>query len=312
MSFVSKLGRVLGWVAGGFFLLTSVGLAATANSWWVLLPGAALAFLVIPATRDWIGSKGITPPAGKMLAVLIFILYALQFFAMDAGMEADRVQREAQAKQVAQAEREEAAKALKAEFQVKRAQILAEVDKLVADKKFSDAEKLVSKYLPVGAEEIRAASRALALAKAKDSLKAEQSLTLEQKASAYKLVSEAEPQNKSAAASLAKLTQQLNQKRAAEREKREKEEALARRKAAIEAQFSKWDGSHPSVERLVKKGMKNPDSYQHVETRYSILPKGFMVVTTIRGTNSFGGVVPQTFRAILDDDGQVVSIASGD
>lgn len=312
MSFANKLGRALGMVAGAFFALTSIGLAATANSFWVLLPGLGLVFLVTPLARDWIKSKGVNPPAGKMLAALIFIFFALLMLAMSAGMDADMEKRDAEAKQVAQVEREEAAKALKAEFDAKRAQILEEIDQLVSSQKFEDANKIVSKYQSVGGEEIRSASRTVALAKARFSLKSERTLTLEQKVAAYKLVSEAEPANKSTAATFAKLSQQLDQKKAADREKREKDEALARRKAAIEAQFSSWDGSHPSVERLVKKGMKNPDSYQHVETRYSILPKGFTVVTTIRGTNSFGGVVPQTFRAILDDDGHVVSLTSGE
>lgn len=92
----------------------------------------------------------------------------------------------------------------------------------------------------------------------------------------------------------------------------DKEEAFAKRKAAIEAQFSRWDGSHPSVEKMVKRGMKNPDSYQHVETKYAIKPSGFVVVTTIRGTNSFGGIVPQTFRAILDDSGNVLPLTNAD
>jgi hypothetical protein len=82
MSVASKLVRVLGWVAGGFFLLTSMAIAATAKSIWVLVIGVALAFLVTPAARDWAKTKGITPPTGKMLAVLVFILYALLFFAM--------------------------------------------------------------------------------------------------------------------------------------------------------------------------------------------------------------------------------------
>lgn len=42
----------------------------------------------------------------------------------------------------------------------------------------------------------------------------------------------------------------------------------SRRKRWIESQFSAWDGSHSTLEGLIKKGMNDEDSYKHHETTY--------------------------------------------
>jgi hypothetical protein len=61
--------------------------------------------------------------------------------------------------------------------------------------------------------------------------------------------------------------------------------------------FSPWDGSHINLTELIKKEMKSPDSYKHVETRYVDEGNHLLVVTKYRGTNSFGAVVPGTITA---------------
>ena len=54
--------------------------------------------------------------------------------------------------------------------------------------------------------------------------------------------------------------------------------------------FSEWDGSHDASVRTIKRSMKNPSSFEHVETRFN----DNTVFTTYRGTNSFGGTVTET------------------
>ncbi|WP_052731139.1 SHOCT domain-containing protein [Spirosoma radiotolerans] len=79
------------------------------------------------------------------------------------------------------------------------------------------------------------------------------------------------------------------------------------RREHVESLFSAYDGSHPQLEKAVKSAMKNPDSYEHVETRFRDDGSTIYVITTFRGTNSFGGVVPQRADATISgDDGHII------
>jgi len=78
------------------------------------------------------------------------------------------------------------------------------------------------------------------------------------------------------------------------------------RKEKIKSQFSAWDGSHKKVESFVKNNMKNPDSYQHIETRYTDKGDYLLVGTKYRGTNSFNAIVPETKLFKVDIETGVV------
>lgn len=86
---------------------------------------------------------------------------------------------------------------------------------------------------------------------------------------------------------------------------------LEKRKAAretkrIENQFSAWDGSHPELTRIIKEQMNDPDSYQHVETRFKKIDDSTIdVYTTFRGKNKFGGVITKKVYAKVDFFGNV-------
>ena len=82
-----------------------------------------------------------------------------------------------------------------------------------------------------------------------------------------------------------------------------------RRTKEVEKAFSPWDGSHLELTRAIKKVMNNPDSYKHVETRYTDLGDTLMVRTTFRGTNKFGAVVTNTVAATVSLDGRVIDMA---
>ena len=64
--------------------------------------------------------------------------------------------------------------------------------------------------------------------------------------------------------------------------------------------FSGWNGSHLKLRELIKKSMNDPDSYDHVETKYIDNDSTLLVITTFRGKNTYGGVVKQTITAITD------------
>lgn len=80
------------------------------------------------------------------------------------------------------------------------------------------------------------------------------------------------------------------------------------REEQIESGFSFWDGSHIELKKEVKKRMHNPDSFDHVETRYGDYDDYLFVTMKFRGTNAFGAVVTHTATAHCDIDGDVIEI----
>lgn len=80
------------------------------------------------------------------------------------------------------------------------------------------------------------------------------------------------------------------------------------REKLIDDQFSQWDGSHDGLTDLIKKGMNDPSSYEHVETRYKDNGDHIGVIAKFRGNNAFGGKVLNTVLAKVDFEGNVVSI----
>ncbi len=80
------------------------------------------------------------------------------------------------------------------------------------------------------------------------------------------------------------------------------------RKKKIESSFSGWDGSHRGLEKYIKSTMNDPESYDHVETRYTDKGSYLYVQTTFRGRNGFGGMVKQTVSANVSLDGKVLKI----
>lgn len=80
------------------------------------------------------------------------------------------------------------------------------------------------------------------------------------------------------------------------------------RKEQIEKHFSGWDGSHIELTRIIKAGMHDPDSYEHVETKYWDMTDHLVVQTTFRGNNVFGGKVKNSIRAKVSLTGDVIEI----
>ena len=88
------------------------------------------------------------------------------------------------------------------------------------------------------------------------------------------------------------------------------EPKILSRQEQIEKEFSTWDGSHRGLERIIKKGMNDPDSYKHVETRYSDQGSYLIVKTTFRGKNAFGAMMLNSIVAKTDLEGNVLEIIS--
>lgn len=80
------------------------------------------------------------------------------------------------------------------------------------------------------------------------------------------------------------------------------------RKKLVESQLSSLDGSHPGLTKLIKENMNDPDSYEHVETRYRDEGESIFIVTKFRGKNAFGGKVLNTISARVDFNGNVIEV----
>ena len=89
---------------------------------------------------------------------------------------------------------------------------------------------------------------------------------------------------------------------AAKAESAAKEVAAADRKRKGFHCLSGWDGSHTRFEHVLKPTLRDPDSYEHIETR--VTPRGedglHNLRTKFRGANAFGGMVVNSAWAKYD------------
>lgn len=79
---------------------------------------------------------------------------------------------------------------------------------------------------------------------------------------------------------------------------------------SAEAFFSGWNGANKELVSAVKAGMHDPDSFEHVETRYTDRGDSFGILMTFRGTNGFGGTVTQQVTANIDKQTRTLSDVS--
>lgn len=88
---------------------------------------------------------------------------------------------------------------------------------------------------------------------------------------------------------------------------REHEANMAKenRKAFVEKQFSSYDGSHIDFVRAFKKNLNDPDSFEHVETKYIDNGTSLTVIMKYRAKNGFGAFVLQIVKANITDEGQM-------
>jgi len=103
-----------------------------------------------------------------------------------------------------------------------------------------------------------------------------------------------EPTNKSYKQKLDRFVKARDEKAAKEAAALAAATAKAERQKKIEGQFSGWSGAHYNFERLIKQAMNDPDSYDHVETKYIDKGSFIRVFCTFRGKNAFGGMVKNT------------------
>ncbi|MDP2890329.1 MAG: hypothetical protein Q8P34_15365 [Bacteroidota bacterium] len=95
-----------------------------------------------------------------------------------------------------------------------------------------------------------------------------------------------------------------------ENENRIREEKTKRLNKEAEEQFNTYDGSHRALTELIKDSMHDPDSYEHIETKFRNDGNSIFVVTKYRGMNGFGPKRISTVTAKVDFNGNVIEIVS--
>ncbi|MFT7373422.1 MAG: hypothetical protein ACI9T9_002122, partial [Oleiphilaceae bacterium] len=81
------------------------------------------------------------------------------------------------------------------------------------------------------------------------------------------------------------------------------------RRKIVEANFSSWDNSSDSLVRYVKSTMHNPNSFEHVSTKYQDLGDYISISMTYLGSNAFGGTVTDYVSAKIDIDGDILEVS---
>jgi hypothetical protein len=78
----------------------------------------------------------------------------------------------------------------------------------------------------------------------------------------------------------------------------------------IKKAFSPWDGSHRELEKYIKRNLKDPKSYEHIETRYGDKGDHIFLYTKYRAKNSFGGYVIGEVTAKANINGTLLEIVA--
>lgn len=216
-----------------------------------------------------------------------------------AASEAQQVKVSAQRIAKVRADRE-------AEWSATRQQVLANVDKALQEGSAQEAFVLASKFLAVTKDPdlARRYNHANTLLMKKD-LERVKELPFDRKVQIYATLSAEEPSNLEYASKYAELQDvvAIKQKMEAAQVRR------AQLGATVDRQFSKFDGSHRSVEAAVKSRLNNPSSYEHVKTQYTVNPDSVTVYATYRAKNAFGAVVTGNATAEVDAAGDVLSLS---
>lgn len=304
----SMIWQIALYVASAFAVLATISGALSTGGWMPIVLLIPMLGLVLPPLRNKIDPSERYLPGPKWSLGVMFVLVLVQgvlFGQHAAGVEAEREvkrQREA-ADRLANARR-----GLSEEYSTNKAQILGQIEQLMASNQVREVATLANKFSSVSKDPDLARLKGnVDLAVMELELANESALSLTRREQIYKTLIRDKP------GALAKYQEKLKEVTAAlEVERKAKAEAAERAalEARIKGQFSGWDGSHRNVESALKARMKNPKSYEHVETRYRIENGVITVLTTYRGTNSFGAVVTNSAVATVDMDGNVLTLSS--
>ena len=305
---MEKVYRILSWIFGVFASIS--GLAFLTISLIGGLVFLLIGLLLLPPVRDYVFNKYNVSITGTTRGVLIAVFFFTSMgFIISDGADS-QVAKEQEEIKAAAAKKEQEKKDNLEYFAKNKSTILAQLNSKLESKDYKGVVDGAKKYLATNDAELNSVHN-----KAKERTLLDQlnNTTIDPSnfnflRSIYQQLSAIDPNSKDY-----KKNAEYYAKQVKIVEDKKKEEALklaraAERQKQIEAQFSAWDGSHRGLERVVKDAMNDPDSYDHVETRYIDKGDYLIVITSFRGKNAFGGVVKNTVRAKVDMNGNVFQI----
>lgn len=205
------------------------------------------------------------------------------------------------------------------EFSANRDQILGQMNNAIAGRNLDEAKKLAERYLNVSdiaflgsvAKYKDMQSQVDRENKIKALLAQTKTLKVSDYSSAVQIYSKLvvlEPGNQAYVKTLARYEKIKLDAEEKARKEVAAQQARETRKKEVESQFSGWDGSHRTFERLIKQTMNDPDSYEHVETRFADKGDYIRVFTKFRGKNAFGGMVVDSATADFTITGDFIRV----
>lgn len=274
--------------------------------WMPILFLIPMLLLLLPVLRNKIQEKVKFLPGPGWSLGIVFILMVFQAVSFGEGAEAARLAKEAQRSKDFQAKMAQQKKDREAEYQRDKSKILAEVEQQLASNQSREALATISKYMTATSDPDLGRLRGRAEVQVmKLDLQNEATLSPERRVQIYKTLMSEEPGNRALYQRKLKEVEDVLAAAAKAKEAAAKRAAL---EANVKSQFSGYDGSHRNVEAAIKAAMRNPKSYEHVETRYLVNPDTITVFTTYRGTNAFNAIVTNTVVATVDANGNVLSM----
>ncbi|MDO9289973.1 MAG: hypothetical protein Q7U09_00215 [Hydrogenophaga sp.] len=296
------------YAAAALAVFISISGVLSTGGWLPLLILVPMLGLLLPPLRNKVDPRERYLPGPKWSLGVAFVLLMFQaglFGDHASGVEAEK---EAKLQQVAAERAVTVKRGLSEEFARDKVQILGQVESLLASNRPKEAAALANKYFALSKDpDLARLKSRIDMAVMKLELDNEAAVPLARRAQIYKTLMQEEP------GSFARYQGKLKEVTAAleaERQAAARAAEQAALEASIKSQFSPWDGSHRNVEAALKARMKNPKSYEHVETGYTVGGGSITVVTTYRGTNGFGAVVTNQAIATVDMAGNVLTLST--
>lgn len=268
--------------------------------------------LLLPPVRRFVFLKtNKTLPVGQRAFLLISLIFVSHFFSAKEAMERFEMNKQEEAQMKSEKEARVRQESIE-HFSLNREQIISAAKKSLLEEDYQDVISKTNIYLNSNDEELtqintQAKNKLKEIQEAErtkqiiDELKITSKDEHEKNRSLYRQLLNMHPNNESYKIKFSHYDKKIN-------EEKRKQVAAEERKKKIEAQFSKWNGAHSNLQRLVKKSMNDPNSYSHIETVFGDQGDYLIVQTTFRGKNAFGGVVKNTVRAKVSIDGDILEI----
>lgn len=249
----------------------------------------------------------------KAIFIVLALLVALAVFGnVMHNIEAHQIEVAAQAEKAAKLRlSQEKRDALVVEFTAHKPTLLSETQRLISQGEPAVAQTLLAKFAQLQDPEVgrllalatRNARTAQGIKQLSDELanKPDKLRSME----IYMELATLEPSNPLWPALMAENKPIVDVMKA----QQAKAETMAARQEAVKRLFSGWDGSVRSVEEAIKARLKDPDSYKHVETKFTDSGVGNVTVfTQYRARNSFNAVIPGIATAVVSPTGELVSL----